>query len=144
MTSSTVWTANSRLNRINERSTVAELRNSVATTAGAFAAAGLRRQRRWTNGQIRESASSQNRIRGKLKFAVILARLAADSHFAINGLAEANNPRKTQLISTGTIQTAMPDEMPGRFSAPTALRASLNGANRYNSRRARARSGRLS
>src|SRR6201999_2587919 len=110
-------TANSRLNRISKRSTVAGLSNSVTLAAGAASVfARFRSQRRYTNGQTRQSASSQNRIRGALILAVSFARLAADIHFSISGLADANDNRKPQLISTGTIHTAMPEVMPGRLS----------------------------
>src|SRR5690349_12633347 len=111
---------------------------------GGSVVGGLRSQRGQTNGQISESASSQNRIRDRLRFSVSFARLAADSHRSIRGLAEANNARKMQLISTGTTQTTMPEEMPGRFSAPMASRISRNGAKTYSSRKARARSARPS
>src|SRR5690348_8663644 len=135
--SRTVCTANSRLNRIRERSTVAVLRNSGEMIVdGVSAVGGLRSQRSQTNGQIRERANSQNRMRDRLRFSVSFARLAADSHRSISGLAEANSARKMQLINTGTTQTAMPEEMPGRFSAPMASRVSRNGANTYSSRRA--------
>src|ERR1043165_5688765 len=106
MMSRTVCIANSRLNRISERSTVAVLRNSGETIVVGPGAGGLRSQRSHTNGQIRESASSQNRIRERLRFSVSFARLAADSQRSIKGLAEANSATKMQLISTGTTHTA--------------------------------------
>src|ERR1043165_293268 len=110
MMSRTVCIANNRLNRISERSTVAVLRNSGETIVAGSGAGGLRSPRSQTNGQISDSASSQNRMRERLRFSVSFARLAADNHRSIIGLAEANSARKMQLISTGTTQTAVPEE----------------------------------